>query len=263
MVTLTINGKTVSVPKGTVLLKAIHAARVDLPTLCYHEALTPYGACRLCMVTITAPRNALVASCVYPVEEGMVVETHSAEAVASRRLVLEFLMSRCPDSDVIRKMAESEGVTASRFGAPPPGREDELCVLCGLCVRICRDAIGAAAIGFIGRGMERKIGTPFEVHSDACIGCGACAEICPTGAIKIEDRGNKRILHTWNTTVELSACPECGRFFTPKPTAFLKEMFPEIEDLWDLCPQCRRQITSRKWLSEQSKVLRWTGRAIA
>lgn len=253
MVSVTINGTTVSVPQGTMLLKAIHAAGVDLPTLCHHESLPPYGACRLCMVTIKAPHHALVASCAYPVEDGMVVDTHSTEAVAARRMALEFLMSRCPDSEVIRTMAESEGITSSRFGTPPPHRADELCVLCGLCVRICRDVIGAAAISFIGRGMERKVGAPFEVQSDVCIGCGACAEICPTGAIKIEDRRNKRILHTWNTTVELSACPECGRFFSPKPTAFLKEMLPEIGDFWDLCPQCRQQTTNRKWLSAQSK----------
>ena len=177
MVSVTINGKTVSVPQGTMLIKAIQAAGVDLPTLCYHESLPPYGTCRLCMVAIKAPRRGLVASCAYPVEDGMVVETHATEAVAARRMALEFLMSRCPDSEVIRKMAESEGITASRFGAPPPHRADELCVLCGLCVRICRDVIGAAAISFIGRGMERKVGTPFEVQSDVCIGCGACAEI--------------------------------------------------------------------------------------
>ena len=253
MVSVTINSKTVSVPQGTMLLKAIHAAGVDLPTLCYHESLPPYGACRLCMVTLKAPRQDLVAACACPVEDGMVVETHATDAVAARRMALEFLMSRCPDSEVIRKMAESEGITSSRFGTLPAHRSDELCILCGLCVRICRDVIGAAAIGFIGRGMERKVGTPFEMQSDACIGCGACAEICPTGAIKIEDQRNKRILHTWNTTVELSACPECGRFFSPKPTAFLKEMLPEIEDFWELCPQCRQQTTSRKWLSAQSK----------
>jgi len=252
MVTLNINGKSVSVPEGTMLLKAIHAAGVDLPTLCYHESLPPYGACRLCMVTITTPHHALVASCAYPVEEGMVVETHSTEALAARRMALEFLMSRCPESDVICKMAESEGVTASRFGAPPPERADELCVLCGLCVRVCRDVIGAAAISFIGRGMERKVGTPFEVQSESCIGCGACAEICPTGAIKIEDRGNMRILHTWNTTVELSVCPECGRFFAPESMSFIKDMFPEIKDLWTLCPLCRQHKTARQWLNTES-----------
>jgi bidirectional [NiFe] hydrogenase diaphorase subunit len=214
--------------------------------------LAPYGACRLCMVMITEPRRALVASCVYPVEEGLVVETDEPEAVNARRLALEFLLSRCPQSDVIREMAAKEGVTSSRFGAPPPEQADELCMLCGLCVRVCREAIGAAAISFVGRGMERRVSTPFDVHSDACIGCGACAEICPTGAVKIEDRGNKRFLHTWNTTVELHPCPECGRFFAPQPTVFLGEILPEVADLWGVCPECHQHRTARQWIEESS-----------
>ena len=249
MVNLTVNGQSVTVPDGTTVLQAVRAAGVELPTLCHHDGLSPYGACRLCMVTITTPHQALVASCAYPAEEGMAVETDAPEAVSARHLALEFLLSRCPQSDVIRELAAGEGVTASRFGTPPPERAGELCVLCGLCVRVCREAIGAAAISFIGRGMERRVGTPFDVQSDACIGCGACAEICPTGAIQIEDRGNKRILHTWNTTVELHACPECGRFFAPEPTAFLKEMLPEAADVWALCPECRRRRTARQYCS--------------
>jgi bidirectional [NiFe] hydrogenase diaphorase subunit len=248
MVNLTVNGCLVSVPDDAILLQAVRAAGVDLPTLCYHEGLAPYGACRLCMVAITAPYSAIVASCTYPVEEGLVVETDGSEAVAARRLALEFLLSRCPQSDVIRELAAREGVTSSRFGAPLPEQADELCMLCGLCVRVCREAIGASALCFVGRGTERRVSTPFDVHSEACIGCGACGEICPTGAIEIEDRGDKRILHTWNTTVELHACPECGRFFAPEPTAFLKEMLPEAADVWGLCPECQRHRTARQWL---------------
>lgn len=251
MINLTVNEQPVTVPEGTTILQAVRAAGVELPTLCYHEGLAPYGACRLCMVTIAAPHHDLVASCAYPAEEGLAVETHSPEAVSARRLALEFLLSRCPQSEVIRELAAQEGVTASRFGTPPPERAEELCMLCGLCVRVCREAIGAAAIGFIGRGMERRVGTPFEVQSETCIGCGACAEICPTNAIKIEDRGNERILHTWHTTVELHSCPECGRYFAPEPTGFLKDMFPEIENLWALCPECRRQRTARQWIEQE------------
>lgn len=245
------------------LLKAVEKAGIDLHTLCYHEGLPPYGACRLCMVAVNSPHHAIVASCSYPVEEELVVETDAREAIAARRLALEFLLSRCPQSDVISKMAESEGVTSSRFGVPSHEKADELCVLCGLCVRVCRDVIGAAAIGFIGRGTKRKVGTPFQIESESCIGCGACAEICPTGAVKMEDRGNKRILSTWNTIVELGICAECGRFFTPKRIMSLKEIVPESDNYWDLCPQCRHQLISRKWLSAQNKGLRWTSRAIA
>ena len=112
------NGKPVTVPEGTVLLEAVRAAGVQLPTLCYHEALAPYGACRLCMVWIAESRShnkALVASCAYPVEEGLVVETGAPAAVAARRLALEFLLSRCPTSDVIQSLAAEAGVTATRF----------------------------------------------------------------------------------------------------------------------------------------------------
>ena len=96
MVSLTVNGQPIAMPEDATLLQAVHAAGVELPTLCYHEGLAPYGACRLCMVMITGPQRALVASCVYPVEEGLAVETDAPEAVSARRLALEFLLSRCP-----------------------------------------------------------------------------------------------------------------------------------------------------------------------
>lgn len=249
MIQMTVDKKPISIAKGSTVLQAVRACGIDMPTLCYHEELTPYGSCRLCMVSITVPSNMLVASCTHPVEEGMVVATETSEATRARAMVMEFLLGRCPQSTVIQELAANVGVTTSRFQSSQAEDGDGLCVLCGLCVRVCRELVGASAIGFSGRGEKRAVGTPFDVHSEACIGCGACAGICPTGAIKMEDRGNQRILHTWNTKVELQGCTQCGAFFAPGKMAFLKEMIPTIESLWDICPQCRRKQTVR--LSKQ------------
>lgn len=243
MVHVTVNGRQVCVADDANTLQAVRAAGIELPTLCYWEGLPPYGACRLCMVAITAPRRAVVASCTYPVEEGLVVETEAPTAAALRRMALEFLLSRCPTSEVIRSLAARAGLTGSRFGPPPLERADELCVLCGLCVRVCRDLVGAAAIGFIGRGARRQVGAPFRVQAEACIGCGACAAVCPTGAVRMEDRDGLRYLHTWNTVIPLKPCPSCGRPYAPEPMAFLTGLVETGEVAWGVCPACRRKAT--------------------
>ena len=249
MVRLTVDGKTVEVADGATVLDAVRAAGRDLPTLCHHDALAPYGACRLCMVTVAGPPPRLAAACVHPATAGMAVETASAEAVAARKMTLEFLLARCPESDVIRSLAARQGVSATRFAVPPPEGANPLCMLCGLCVRVCNELIGAGAISFVGRGSGRRVGTAFDLHAEACIGCGACAEICPTGAIRMEDRDGRRILHTWNTSVALHTCPGCGQPFVPEATAFLKKMFPEIDTFWALCPACRQKRTAGQWLA--------------
>ena len=244
MIELIVNNRTISVPVGSTVLEAVRAAGAELPTLCHHDGLKPYGACRLCIVAVTHPQNILAAACVYPAEDGMVIETDAPRAVAARRLTLEFLMVRAPGSDLIRNMAAQAGVEYSRFKSPPDTDEQERCILCGLCVRVCREAIGASAIEFTGRGESRKVEPPFNMRAEACIGCGACAQVCPTGAIEIEDRGRLRILHTWHTRIELDQCSGCGRYFAPLPMNFVKEMYPEIDRLWHLCPVCRSKQTA-------------------
>jgi len=239
MSTLTIDGRTITMPEGATVLQAIRQAGAHLPTLCAWEGLPAYGACRLCLVEITSPARAVIAACAYPAEDGLAIETQGARAVAVRKMMLEFLLARCPTSSVIRSLAAEAGVTSVRFA--PGGSPDELCILCGLCVRVCRDLVGAAAIGFAGRGAQRAVGAPFHVQSEACIGCGACAAACPTGAVKIEDHDGKRTLHLWNTVVPLQPCPVCGQPFAPEPMAFLRDLAEAGEPVWGWCPACRRK----------------------
>ena len=239
MLTVTIDSQTLSVRDNSTVLQAIRQAGMQLSTLCYWEGLPPYGACRLCLVEMTSPKQQTIAACTYPVIDGMVVETKGPKAAAHRKMMLEFLLARCPSSEVIRALAAEVGVTATRF--PINEQADELCILCGLCVRVCRDAVGAAAIGFVGRGAGRAVGAPFHVQSEACIGCGACAAVCPTGAVKIEDRDGQRVLSTWNTVVPLKPCPVCGQPFAPEPMSFLRGLVEASEHQWGICPACRRK----------------------
>jgi bidirectional [NiFe] hydrogenase diaphorase subunit len=239
MPTLTIDGQSIDAPAGSTVLQAIRSAGAHLPTLCYWEGLPPYGACRLCLVEMIAPQQQVIAACAYPVEDSMVIDTQGARAVAIRKMMLEFMLARCPTSDVIRSLAAEAGVTSTRFTAA--AKPDELCILCGLCVRVCRDLVGAAAIGFIARGADREVGSPFHLQAEACIGCGACAAVCPTGAIKIEDVDGQRVLRTWNTRVPLKPCPGCGQPYAPEPMIFLRDLVEASEHLWGVCPACRRK----------------------
>ncbi len=175
MITLEINGLSVTVEKGATVLEAATFLGFPIPTLCHMEGLSPYGACRLCVVEIgEGERAKLVSSCTYPAEEGAKVRTASARVVRARRMVLELLLASCPQSKVIQDLASTHDVRQQRFR-----QEHEDCILCGLCVRMCEEQMVAKAIGFRGRGETRSIGTPFDVKSDVCRFCGGCSYVCP------------------------------------------------------------------------------------
>ncbi len=183
MVTLVIDGQEVQVEEGTTVLEAAQKADIDIPTLCYHKALTPYGACRLCVVEITQNgRTVTQASCLRKAEEGMEIRTNSERIVKGRKLMTELLLARCPDSEEIQKLAEKLGVKETRFK-----KKNEDCMLCGLCVRVCHERMGVGAISFVNRGSRREVKPPFETYSEVCRTCGACTTVCPNDAIRIEE----------------------------------------------------------------------------
>lgn len=185
MITLTIDDQLIQVPEGRTLLDACREHGIAIPTLCYHPALEPYGGCRLCMVELEIPGRPprLVAACVYPCEQGLVVYTHSALAQKSRRMSAELLLAGAGNVPEIQALAAELGVETVRFRLA----EEQACVLCGLCVRACKEIVGVAAISLIERGMARKVSAPFQLASSRCIGCGTCVLICPTGAFRFEE----------------------------------------------------------------------------
>jgi len=193
-VALEIDGREVKVEQDTTILEAAKNVGIDIPTLCYHPALAPFGACRICSVEITSRgRSRIVTSCNYPVEEGLVVSTKSPNVIEIRKMLLELLLARAPKAEIIQDLAKEYGVEKTRFKIKDP---ENLCILCGLCARICEERMGVSVINFVNRGVERKVQTPFQRTSDAdldlCLACGACAFVCPTGAIKLEDITKKK-----------------------------------------------------------------------
>ena len=175
MIKLTINGLNVSVDKGTTVLEAAQFLGFPIPTLCHMDGLSPYGACRLCVVEIGEGDHAkLVTSCTFPVEEGLKVRTASRRVVRARRMILELLLASSPQSKTIQDLASAHNVHQQRFR-----QEYEDCIMCGLCVRMCKEQMMAGAIGFRGRGEDRSIGTPFDIKSEKCRLCGGCIYICP------------------------------------------------------------------------------------
>jgi bidirectional [NiFe] hydrogenase diaphorase subunit len=212
MVNLIIDGKNISAPKDTMLLEAIRGAGITIPTLCAHEAVSRSGSCRLCVVEIQkGSRTRIVTSCLYGVEEGLVVNTKSDRVLNVRRLVLELLLARCPESDVLQKMAKDLGVEPQpRFVADT---DHGKCILCRSCVRVCEEVVGVSAIGLFARGSHKEVGTPFNEKSDVCIGCGACVYVCPTGHIEMTSAGDKR--KVWGRTFKMQTCDKCGKYFAP------------------------------------------------
>lgn len=213
MITLTINGQTVQAPKNATILEAARSAGIHIPTLCYHSELAPEGACRLCVVEATGART-LVASCVYPVAEGMVVKTNTDKVRAARRMVVELLLANHPKDCLacqksgdceLQNIAADLGLRKIRFegGArkahtidasnPCLVRDQEKCILCGRCIRVCRDVQGMSVYSFAERGFDTIVSTAFEqdLGKVECSYCGQCASVCPTGAIVEKDDTKK------------------------------------------------------------------------
>lgn len=207
MLHIVIDGQEIEVEAGRTVLEAAREHGIYIPTLCYHEAMEPFGACRVCVVEVEAGRGRqLVASCAYPCTDGLIVHTNSDAVLQSRRITVELLMASSAHTPIIRHLADELGVGEPRFTM-----ESNDCILCGLCVRACHEIVGVGAISLIERGIEKKVSPPFRIASNVCIECGTCVLVCPTGAITLADiTGGARTVHPWASEFEAIDCRVCG-----------------------------------------------------
>ena len=179
-ITLQIDGREVKAKEGMTILEAAQSTGIFIPTLCHHEKLEPYGACRICTVEIeTRGRTNLVAACLYPVEQNLVVRTRSKRVDKMRKTILELLLAHAPEAGVLQDLAQEYGANKARFE-----KEPSFCILCGLCVRYCAEVKKKNAIGFVDRGVRREVAFIPEVASKECWNCKECFPLCPTEALQ-------------------------------------------------------------------------------
>lgn len=253
-VEIKINDTEYLVNEGENILSFCKKEGIDIPALCYHEALKPYGACRLCLVDIVSgnERPGITTSCTLMASEGLEILTETGKIINHRKILFQFYLAQAPKSVTIKKLAAKYHVEETPFTKKSKENDNlgNQCVLCGLCVRVCNDIIEKGVINYIGRGYYVKINSAYALPSDICLGCKACDEVCPTGAIDFEDIEDMRYGHSWSETkIPLKQCRVCGQYYSPQPfdDRTLDKMNPEIEKgLKDMCPVCRRKQISKK-----------------
>jgi bidirectional [NiFe] hydrogenase diaphorase subunit len=240
-----IDDKTCEAEAGETILEIARRNGVWIPTLCYHPALEPYASCRLCMVEID--RGGwwqMVTACNYPVRRDLVVRVESARAIRARQGVMSLLLARAPESAELRALARRMGVESTDF--PTVSVAEGNCILCGLCVRVCEERIGTAAISLSGRGAERKVSAPFDEPSAECILCGACAAVCPVGTIRYEVHGDEAELVPFGTKGPVQRCAACGAVLTAESVklALLQRGEAGVKELLSgeqFCWRCKRK----------------------
>ena len=251
MPTVSIDGIRVEVAEGATILEAARKTGVWIPTLCHSPALSEQATCRLCLVELERKGDTqLVTSCNYPVRRDLAVRVASPKAVRVRSGVMQLMLARSPESEELQELAARMGVRDTPY--PKVTESQRNCILCGLCTRVCEEVIGASAISFVGRGVERAVAPPFRLASEDCIACGACAVVCPVGTIqvRIHTESGEAEISPFKSRVKLLMCEECGKRMVTVPVA--SQLVDKVHINWDefkkrakLCPDCRRKLTAR------------------
>jgi len=237
---IVINKTPVAVSEDTFVIAAIRSLGIEVPALCYHPALTPAGACKLCVVEVAMPgkKPRVMPSCVLKPKEGMDIRTDTEAVHKSRTRSLRKLARYAPESETIYRLAEKFDI--------PLGPVPDDCIRCRLCIRACREIVGAAALRM--DDMENVVAEP----GDNCIGCGTCVNLCPTGAIQMQDLEGVRTIFIRDTVIgksPLVRCEACGRMFaTQKFLSRVEEKtgdHPHVKEHHQYCPTCAKLLSDR------------------
>ena len=241
MIEITIDQKSCTCEKGETILDVAARNGIEIPTLCHHKGLCEQGVCRVCMVEIVENnRSQMVAACIFPVQSSISVLTGSDKVKKHRAAVISLLLAQTPGNERIERLAK-------RYNVQPAERyitqRGEKCMVCGLCVRAC-SSLGSGAISTVNRGITKKIMTPYNEPSAACIGCSSCANVCPTGHIEVEENDGERII--WGKKFEMIRCSVCGKHYMPK------EQYDYIRkktgaEAQPVCESCGRKAIAKKW----------------
>lgn len=233
---IVIDNKPCVCEPGEYLMDIAARNGIYIPSLCHHDGLPGQACCRVCIVEIEigGKRN-LVTACVYPVEQELTVFTNNEYVERQRRMVLELLRSKAPQSAEVTRLCEQYSVPQSdRLEKEKDGK----CILCGLCVNACR-SLGTGAIGTAGRGVDKVVTTPYDEPSLACVGCASCAAVCPTGFIEVSESDDRRSI--WNKTFQLETCKNCGAVMGTLPELWRAAQKQGLDETPELCETCRKK----------------------